>query len=194
MRAGPATELPPRSAPGDERFGRRAKCPDPSVRRRAGTRPPLRKLSKLPRRPDNEKASVAGKAPPGSSPPHAASRTFSTPTENVRSDAHYVGRPGLRSRLGGGPGLPGRVQEEGKAALPVHLPMQAEQVAVLPPRSAHRSGLKRNARQTKTGQHFSPNPPEGCGKPLSPPKNKNRPAQTGPDGKPLFCFYSSILP
>ena len=26
-------------------------------------------------------------------------RTFSTPTENVRSDAHYVGRPGLRLGL-----------------------------------------------------------------------------------------------
>ena len=33
---------------------------------------------------------------PGPSAPHAASRTFSTTKENVRSDAHYVRRPGLR--------------------------------------------------------------------------------------------------
>ena len=35
-------------------------------------------------------------APPGFSPPHAAFRTFSTTKENVRSDAHYVGKTGLR--------------------------------------------------------------------------------------------------
>ena len=35
-------------------------------------------------------------APPGFSPPHAAFRTFSTTKKNVRSDAHYVGKTGLR--------------------------------------------------------------------------------------------------
>ena len=35
-------------------------------------------------------------AAPGPSAPHAASRTFSTAKENVRSDAHYVRRTGLR--------------------------------------------------------------------------------------------------
>ena len=63
--------------------------------------------SKLPgpqRRPDKETASFHPSASPGPSPPHAASRTLFRTKKSVRSDAHYVGRTGLRPRLSGGQG------------------------------------------------------------------------------------------
>ena len=48
------------------------------------------------RRPNKGKGSFEENAPPGPSPPHAASRTLFRTKKSVRSDAHYVGRTGLR--------------------------------------------------------------------------------------------------
>ncbi len=84
--------------------GASAACPKRRVRRRTGTRSPRARLPRPSAPPEQRDGQLCEKASPGFSPPHAASRTFSTTKENVRSDAHYVGRTGLRlgsARQGG---------------------------------------------------------------------------------------------
>ncbi len=105
MQAEPDAALPPRSAPRSEHFarleGKVFETPRAAADRDAAT---PRKTSRSPRRPGQEKVGSAEGASPGFSPPHAASRTFSTTKENVRSDAHYVGKTGLHlcpARQGG---------------------------------------------------------------------------------------------
>ena len=75
------------------------------ARRRTGTRPPRRKTSPTPGATrTNETGSYACNASSGFSPPHAASRTLFRTKKSVRSDAHYVGKTGLRlspARQGG---------------------------------------------------------------------------------------------
>ena len=97
MQAEQAAALPPRSAPRSEHAARR-ECSVSETPRAAADRDAAtpRKTSRSPRRPGQEKVGFAEGASPGFSPPHAASRTFSTTKENVRSDAHYVGKTGLR--------------------------------------------------------------------------------------------------
>ena len=97
MPAEPAAALPPRSAPRSEHAAR-WECSVSETPRAAADRDAAtpRKTSRSPRRPGQEKVGFAEGASPGFSPPHAASRTFSTTKENVRSDAHYVGKTGLR--------------------------------------------------------------------------------------------------
>ena len=73
-----------------------AACPKRRVRRRTVTRPPRAQTARAQRRPGKEKGSFEENAPPGPSPPHAASRTLFRTKKSVRSDAHYVGRTGLR--------------------------------------------------------------------------------------------------
>ena len=105
MPAEPTTALPPRSASRSEHAARCegsvSETPRAAADRDAAT---PRKTSRSPRRPGKEKSNFEQNAPPGFSPPHAASRTFSTTQENVRSDEHYVGKTGLRlspARQGG---------------------------------------------------------------------------------------------
>ena len=76
--------------------GASAACPKRRVRRRTGTRPPRARRPRPSAPPGQRDGQLCEKASPGFSPPHAASRTFSTTKENVRSDAHYVGKTGLR--------------------------------------------------------------------------------------------------
>ena len=97
MSAEPDAALPPRSAPRSEHAAR-CECSVFEMPRAAADRDAAtpRKTSRSPRRPGQEKVGLAEGASPGFSPPHAASRTFSTTKENVRSDAHYVGKTGLR--------------------------------------------------------------------------------------------------
>ena len=88
-------------------FQDKEKCPFRCALRGEDRPPPRRgggqgrgyPASKLPgpqRRPDKEAASFHPSASPGPSPPHAASRTLFRTKKSVRSDAHYVGRTGLR--------------------------------------------------------------------------------------------------
>ena len=97
MKAEQAAALPPRSATRSGHAARR-ECSVSETPRAAADRDAAtpRKTSRSPRRPGQEKVGLAEGASPGFSPPHAASRTFSTTKENVRSDAHYVGKTGLR--------------------------------------------------------------------------------------------------
>ena len=93
----PGAALPPLSAPETNTLAARTKCPDHSVRRRTATRHPRAKPKSSPAPRAVRFFRVAyPHAAPGPSAPHAASRTFSATKENVRSDAHYVRRTGLR--------------------------------------------------------------------------------------------------
>ena len=97
MPAEPAAALPPRSAPRSEHAAR-CECSVSETPRAAADRDAaaLRKTPWPPRRPGKEKGSFERNASPGFSPPHAASRTLFRTKKSVRSDAHYVGRTGLR--------------------------------------------------------------------------------------------------
>lgn len=97
MPAEPDAALPPRSAPRSEHAAR-CECSVSETPRAAADRGAAapRKTSPLPAPPGQRDGQLCEKASPGFSPPHAASRTFSTTKENVRSDAHYVGKTGLR--------------------------------------------------------------------------------------------------
>ena len=77
--------------------GASAACPKRRVRRRTGTRPPQRKTSPLLSAARAKRRLVWRKVlRPVSPPPHAASRTLFRTKKSVRSDAHYVGKTGLR--------------------------------------------------------------------------------------------------
>ena len=101
-----------------------------------------RKAAFTPRRPGKEKGSFEKNAPPGPFPPHAASRTLFRTKKSVRSDAHYVGRTGLRFSRVVFPGLNQKASKAGRRSgrfRPARRTMQAEPDAALPPRSAPRS-------------------------------------------------------
>ena len=87
--------------------GGSAACPKRRVRRRTVTRPPRAKLP-IPRAARAKRMAALRKMlRPGPSPPHAASRTLFRTKKSVRSDAHCVGRTGLRlSPAGQGGALP----------------------------------------------------------------------------------------
>ena len=105
MPAEPAAALPPRSAPRSEHAAR-WECSVSETPRAAadGDAATTRKTPRPPRRPGKEKGGFEENAPPGPTPPHAASRTLFRTKKSVRSDAHYVGKTGLhlsRARQGG---------------------------------------------------------------------------------------------
>ena len=97
MQAEPAAALPPRSAPRSEHAAR-WECSVSETPRAAASRDAAtpRKLPIPQRRTEKETGSVDSNASPGHPPPHAASRTLFRTKKSVRSDAHYVGRTGLR--------------------------------------------------------------------------------------------------
>ena len=87
--------------------GTRAACPKRPRAAADGDAATPRKTPRPPRRPGKGKGSFEENAPPGPTPPHAASRTLFRTKKSVRSDAHYVGRTGLRlSPVGQGGALP----------------------------------------------------------------------------------------
>ena len=94
---------PRRAAPGRRSGPSPAACRPLKVEKAAALRGggqgrghPASKLPGPQRRPNKEAASFHPSASPGPSPPHAASRTLFRTKKSVRSDAHYVGRTGLR--------------------------------------------------------------------------------------------------
>ncbi len=97
MQAGRAAALPPRSAPRSEHAAR-CECSVSETPRAAADRDAAtpRKTALNPAPPGQRDGQLCEKAPPGFSPPHAASRTLFTTKKSVRSDAHYVGKTGLR--------------------------------------------------------------------------------------------------
>ena len=76
--------------------GGSAACPKRRVRRRTGARPPRAQTARAPAPPGPRDGQLCEKASPGPTPPHAASRTLFRTKKSVRSDAHCVGRTGLR--------------------------------------------------------------------------------------------------
>ena len=97
MPAEPDAALPPRSAPRSEHAAR-WECRVSETPRAAadGDAASPRKAAFTPRRPGKEKGSFEKNAPPGPSPPHAASQALFRTKKGVRSDVHYVERTGLR--------------------------------------------------------------------------------------------------
>ena len=97
MSAEPDAALPPRSAPRSEHAAR-WECSVSETPRAAadGDAATPHKAARTPAPPGQREGRIDSNASPGPSPPHAASRTLFRTKKSVRSDAHCVGRTGLR--------------------------------------------------------------------------------------------------